>query len=346
MPKGDLMGGRQPKHWSRREFLDGLTLAGTVELISLYPRPVAAEPPPETTQIRLVKIPGLCIAPQYVAEELLQGEGFTEVHYVETATGASAAKAVASGEARITLTFAGPIIIRLEAGDPIVILAGIHVGCFELFGTDRVRTIRDLKGKTVAVEALQSSQHVFLSSMAAYVGRDPRKDISWVTHPSAESIRLLTEGKIDAFLGFPPDPQELRAKQIGHVVVNSAADRPWSQYFCCMVSANREFVQKHPVATKRAVRALLKATDLCAQEPERVARFLVDKAYVPRYDYALQVMKELPYNVWREYDPEDTVRFYALRLYEAGMIKSSPQKLIAQGTNWRFLNELKKELKG
>ena len=57
-------------------------------------------------------------------------------------------------------------------------------------------------------------------------------------------------------------------------------------------------------------------------------------------------MQEVPYGKWREYDPEDTVRFYALRLHEAGMIKSSPQKIIAQGTDWRFLNELKKELKG
>src|SRR2546426_4115144 len=43
--------------------------------------------------------------------------------------------------------------------------------------------------------------------------------------------------------------------------------------------------------------------------------------------------QEIPYNRWREYDPEDTVRFYALRLQEAGMIKSSPQKIIAEGTD-------------
>ena len=40
------------------------------------------------------------------------------------------------------------------------------------------------------------------------------------------------------------------------------------------------------------------------------------------------------------------MRFYALRLHEAGMIRSTPQKIIAQGTDWRFLNELKQELKG
>jgi NitT/TauT family transport system substrate-binding protein len=57
-------------------------------------------------------------------------------------------------------------------------------------------------------------------------------------------------------------------------------------------------------------------------------------------------MKEVPYGMWREYDPEDTVRFYALRLHEAGMLKASPEKLITQGTDWRVLKELKKELKG
>ena len=39
------------------------------------------------------------------------------------------------------------------------------------------------------------------------------------------------------------------------------------------------------------------------------------------------------------------MRLYALRLHEAGMIKSSPNKIIAEGTDWRFLNELKRELK-
>ena len=93
-------------------------------------------------------------------------------------------------------------------------------------------------------------------------------------------------------------------------------------------------------------RAILKGADVCALEPDRVARFMMDRGYATRFDYAVQLIKELPYAKWREYDPEDTVRFYALRLHEAGMIKSSPQKIIAQGTDWRFLNELKKELKG
>jgi NitT/TauT family transport system substrate-binding protein len=182
--------------------------------------------------------------------------------------------------------------------------------------------------------------------MATYVGVDPRKDIKWVTHPIGESAAVLVTGKADALVGFPPVPQELRARAIGRVIVNSSVDRPWSQYFCCMVVSNRDFVSKHPIATKRALRAMLKATDVCATRPEQTARLLVDRGFTPEYEFALQAIREIPYNRWRSYDVEDTVRFYALRLHEAGMVRSGPKRLIAQGTDWRFLNELRKELKG
>jgi NitT/TauT family transport system substrate-binding protein len=112
-----------------------------------------------------------------------------------------------------------------------------------------------------------------------------------------------------------------------------------------MLAGNREFVHTKPVATKRVLRAILKATDLCASEPALSAHRLVDGGFTPRYDYALQTMRDVPYDKWREYDAEDTIRFYALRLHELGLIKSNPQKIIANGTDWRFLNELKRELK-
>ena len=138
----------------------------------------------------------------------------------------------------------------------------------------------------------------------------------------------------------------MRAKKIGHVIVSTATDKPWSQYFCCVAFSNREFIRRSPVAAKRAIRALLKADRICATEPELAARTIVNRGFTSSYEYALQTMKDIPYGRWREYSAEDTIRFYALRLHEAGMIKSSPQKLIALGTDWRFLNELKKELKG
>src|SRR5438445_2095225 len=175
-----------------------------------------------------------------------------------------------------------------------------------------MRTIRDLKGRTVGVQGRGGGGDVTLATMLAYVGVDPRTDVNWAVHSSGESMRLLADGKIDAYMAFPPEPQELRAKKIGHVVVNTMMDKPWSQYFCCMVAANREFVRKNPVATKRALRAILKGDALCALEPERAAKLLVNNGITTQYEYAVQMMKELPYGKWRDYDPEDTVRFYSL----------------------------------
>jgi len=329
----------------RRAFLKGAMAAGTGALFTTS-RARAAEAPPETTRLRLYKFPGLCLAPQYIAEDLLQAEGFTDVQYLDFPEGAVGVfERVASSAVDFTQWYGVPFIEEIDKGRPIVFLAGVHIGCTELFATERIRTIRDLKGKTLAV-AVGSPAQSILAAMLAYVGLDHRKDLTFTTHSPAESVRLLAEAKIDAFLATPPWGQELRAKRIGHTIVNTAVDRPWSQYFCCMLVSNKDFVRKHPVATKRVLRAIFKADQLCAQEPERVARSMVDRGFTMRYDYALQTLKDVPYGRARQYDPEDMVRFYSLRLREAGLIKGTPQKIIADGTDWRFLNELKKELKG
>jgi len=330
---------------SRRQFLTTLSLAAAARLAGA-PAALAAEGPLETTTVRFVKVPGICNAPQYVAEELLQAEGFTYVGYAgPVAAGAPAIAAVALGDADFTVTYAAPLAIGIDGGAPITVVSGVHVGCFELFGNESIRSIADLKGKSVGVQALGSSQHVFTSTMAAYVGLDPAKDIHWVINPSVKPTELYEKGQVDAFLGFPPEPQDLRARHLGRVIVNSAADRPWSQYFCCMLAGNRDYVSRYPVATKRVLRAVLKADEFCGNEPSRAAQRMVDRGLTPRYDYALQALSEIPYAKWREYDAEDTLRFYALRLHEAGMVKSTPQKIIADGTDWRFLDELKRELK-
>jgi NitT/TauT family transport system substrate-binding protein len=342
------MSAPQAEGWTRRRFIGGLTVAGTAGLLGLSSRPVAAEPPPETTTLRVWDGRVTCIAPTWVAQELLYSEGFTDVQYVTwgSQTHNWPPEVLLSGEVDLSLSFVPSDIMQIEAGAPLVILAGSHIGCIELVGNDRVRSTRDLKGKTVSISELGSDIHTFIAMFAAYVGLDPHKDINWVIQPWADGARLLAEGSIDAFVIGPSYGPEIREKKIGHVLVNTTTDRPWSQYFCCLVASTKAFVRQHPVATKRALRAILKAADVCALEPERTARRIVDRGMAPRYDAVLQGLKEIPYQKWREYDTEDTVRFFALRLHEMGIIKSSPQKIIAQGTDWRFLNELKRELKG
>jgi NitT/TauT family transport system substrate-binding protein len=326
---------------TRRGFLTSMSAAGALGLFSA-PRVLAAEGRLETTSVRLFKGSLICsAAPQFAAEGLLRAEGFKEIVYVEVPR-TEVPQAFSDGKVDFTVTFAVNHIEAIDHGAPITILAGVHAGCYELFAREGIDSITELKGKQVG---LQAGSPALLKLMAAQVGLDPERDFQWVIDSKVKPLDLFAEGNIDAFLGFPPEPQELRARHAGHVILDTTVDRPWSQYFCCMLGGNREYVQKHPIATRRVIRAILKATDLCAQEPARVAQNISNRGLIGRYDYDRQALSELPYYKWREYNAEDTVRFYALRLRDAGLIKSSPQKIIANGTNWRFLDEIKRELK-
>jgi NitT/TauT family transport system substrate-binding protein len=337
-----------PSIQSRRDFLASLTLAGAAGVLRAR-RSLADEGPLETTTIRVAYTPGFeCVTPKTIVEGLLRAEGFTDVRLLPPSDTIS----VVSGELDFDSEAAPFIASRVDAGEPITALAGVHVGCYELFVHEPIRTISDLRGKKVGIDYLGSGAHVYLAIMAAQIGLDPKRDIEWVPNPQHRQtladnsvLERFAEGKVDAILGFPPEPQELRARKIGRVILNTAMDAPWSGYFCCMIYGNRAWVRDHPVATKRFLRAILKGADLCATEPQTAARRLVDAGFTGNYDYALQTLTEIPYDKWREYDPEDTMRFFALRLHEVGMIKSSPNKIIADGTDWRFLKELKRELK-
>jgi NitT/TauT family transport system substrate-binding protein len=341
------------ERWSRRQFLKmagglGLAAAGMSVLESCGPRPAAPAAVGAALETTTIRIPiftttGVCTAPLYQAEPFLKEEGFTTIQYV-TAGQSLTVDSVANGASDITLQFSGPTIHYLDTGQPVTMLAGVHVGCFVLFGQSHIQSIADLKGKTITVSQIGGPDHIYLSSILASVSIDPVTDINWKILPFPATEQLFIAGQIDAMLALPTFVQDLRAKKIGHEIVNSMVDKPWSNYFCCMVTVNQDFMRRNPVATKAALRAILRATDECALHPELAAQGMVDKHFATNYNYALQALQEIPYNHWRTYDPEDTVRYYALLLGGVGMIKSTPEQLIRKGADWRYLNELKAEM--
>jgi NitT/TauT family transport system substrate-binding protein len=348
-----------PIEQRRRRFLSSLALAGFggagVAGFLGHSQSLAAEPPPEITTIRFEKDGAAGLAPQ-VFQELLRAEGFTDIRYVDATEAhlrrADVAKSdvvsdmITHGEVDFGRQFAPSLVMGMNAGAPLTVLSGLHLGCFEIFGKKEIRTLGDLKGRAVGTSNYDyAGEKPLVSIMASLVGLDPATDFHWVTDPSLQPMDLFIKGEIDAFLAAPPDLQEVRARNIGHVIVSSITDQPWSQYYCCMLATGTEFANNYPIATKRVLRAILKAVDLCVSEPQRAAQLLVDRGDATRYDYALQALSEIRYDVWRDYDPDDALRFYALRLHEAGLIQTSPEKLLAEHTDWRFLNELKRELK-
>ena len=329
---------------NRRCFLAGAAAAGAAGLLRTSTQ-AWAEPPLETTTVRLGRWIGgaYCWASLYLAGELLRADGLTDVRYVEGDTSLDNAEWLVRGTTDFDFNMPSMHVSSIDAGAPIKVLAGVHFGCFELRANDSVNSIGDLKGKRVGIWAVGSHPHILLSLMINYVGLDPVHDIQWVV--SASPIQSFIDGRVDAFLADTTQFDKLRTKNIGHTIVSNAVDRPWSQYFCCMVAGRTEYVNKYPVATKRVLRAILKAADFCASNPTLAAHQLVDRGFVPSYDDALTTLRETLHDRWREYDAGDSVRFYALRMQETGMIKSSPQQIIAKGTDWRFFDELKRELK-
>ncbi len=335
--------------WTRRQVLGQFAAAAGAGLLGLGTRPAVAEPPPETRTIRLVfdpEVPILCYAPQYLAEEFLRLEGFTDVRYVAYGGVATEYELLSAGTADMSASLGWDLVVGIDAGKPIVALMGLHAGCVEVFANDRVPALRDIRGKRVAIFGKGGPMHTFLSSVVAFIGLDPERDIEWVKEPDYRKWpRLLEEGKVDVVVAFPPQNFVIHEQQVGHVILNTTTDDPWRHFFCCMVAARREFARNYPIATKRAIRAFVKANQLCEADKEGAARRLVARGATDRYDYALKTLEEVPYGAWRTYDPEATLRFLALRLHEAGLVKMTPNEILERGTDFRFIDELRRELK-
>jgi NitT/TauT family transport system substrate-binding protein len=335
--------------YDRRHFMKAgfsLAAAGLVGVAALgRARPTfAEEAPPETTSLRLPKTLGFtCLAPLQILDDLLREEGFVDIRFVDF-TAPSQEENLAHGEVDFGQDFVSSVTYLKDAGVSTVMLAGVHPACFELRARESIRSVVELKGKRVWAAWPADGSRTMLPIIAASVGLDPLKDLEWVIDDKRDPKDLFAAGEIDAFMTLPPWAQELRALDVGHVILNSALDRPWSQYFCCMLIGNADFVRRNPIATKRVVRAMMMATDICASKPDWVAQRLVDREVWPRYDYVRQGLDDVSYRAWRDYDTEDAVRFYALRLREIGLIKSSPDKIIAEATDLRFIKEVRKEL--
>jgi NitT/TauT family transport system substrate-binding protein len=329
---------------SRRDFLSTVSAASMAAVLGARGS-LADGPPPETTAIRLSFTTSICFAPMDVAEAFLRTEGFIDVCYIKAEGGFSPPEMVASGDVDFGASLGGSVVYQLDAGLPLTALAGLHAGCYELLAREPIRNVSDLKGRRVGIQTLASSAHLYLSIMATYIGLDAQRDIEvdraarW---QGDGAVRRRPDGRLPRLSARAAGAARARLRPGDPAV----GQRPAVvAVLLLMIYGNRAWVAEHPVATKPFLRAVFKAAEYCKADPHDATRRLVESGFTPKYDYALQTIRELPYELWHEYDSEDSLRFYALRLREAGMLHASPNTLLAEGTDWRFVNELKRELK-
>ena len=186
---------------TRRRFLSTLPLAGAT-LMGVCPAALADELP-ETRTIRFARNASICVFPQYYLQETLRAEGFSEIGYVE-ASAVRTLEPIARGTADFAVSFGLGQILEIDAGSPITVLGGVHVGCYELFAREGIRSVPELKGKSVGLE---TASPALLKLMAANVGLDPENDFQWVTDRKLKPLELFATGKMTPSLGFLQSPK-------------------------------------------------------------------------------------------------------------------------------------------
>jgi len=299
--------------------------------------------PPETTTIRIAGPTG-CDPWTWLADDFMKEEGFTEVKLISTP------RSIFKGDSDLSLGYGNYLAAHIDAGSPLVVLGGTHVGCLELWARPGINTIRDLKGKTLVVGKKDPLVDIFYGiwvTMLTSVGVDPA-DVNFVEpgDPNINEIDHFLDGKSDATLTAVTQGPALRAnpKNPGKQIFDTAVDKPWSQYYCCLLVANRDWAKANPNAAKRATRAVLRAIDYGAKDRQRAVQVAADKKVTQNPKLLYEAIKDLPY-AWRDYDPEETLRFFALRLADGKLIKKTPTQVIAEGTDFAFFRRMQKELK-
>jgi NitT/TauT family transport system substrate-binding protein len=297
--------------------------------------------PPETTAIRFSG-PAPCDPWTWLVGDFLKEEGFTTV---ESGTGGVATNDIA-------VTYGNNYVASVDAGEPYIALGGTHVGCMELWALPGINSVRDLRGKRLVAtkpDVLNDLIYGLWVSLLTTFGVDPSEvAFTFNTDTTKTPVDYFVEGRSDAVVAIGLGGAQLMAnpKNPGKQIFDTSVDKPWSQHFCCLLLAKREWAKANPNAAKRATRAVLRAIDYGAQDRQRAVTSAVDKKLGVATNPAIlfETIKALPYD-WRAYDPAESLRFYALRLADAKLLKKTPSQILADGTDFAFFRQMQKELK-
>lgn len=336
---------------TRREFLTvALGTAGALATSCMQPGERSAMPrlsaslgPAETATLR-ISVPPTCDPAFFLAEPYLREEGFTDIQFVK----GNASQAMASGGADLSSLFPPSLAAEVDAGNPVVALAGLHVGCIGLFAQKGTRDVRALRGKTIFVPGKdpRDFRYSFFVATLLEAGIDPARDVNIVEAPAgADLVQMFRDGKSEAATVATQAMDKLRADGGFEMLVDYATDAPWSGHHCCLLTTTRSFLDMSPNAARRAVRAILRGTIDARTDLARGVQSMVERGVTKDYDGVLAHDRTLPYDTWRTVDPEVGIRFHAERLQRANVIKSSADEIVRKGTDWNALRQAQRELK-
>ena len=234
------------------------------------------------TKVRIGYIGITCEAPLFTAVEkgFFKEEGLdVEMVRCEWATYKDA---LALGRYDVTHHLLMYFLKPIEQGMDVKFTGGVHRGCLRVQAKadGPIRTVQDLRGKTIAVPGMGTPPFMFASRVLAAHGVDPSRDVNWRVYPAGELGLVLDRGLVDAVANSEPIGSLLLADGKVRTISDQAKDAPYKDEYCCAVLVNGKFLEKYPAASAGATRAILKAAKWVDTNPAAAARLSVENKYI------------------------------------------------------------------
>lgn len=232
--------------------------------------------------VRIGHYGGTCDAPTYVAYE----KGFFKKNGLNVELVKIDFNTLKDGIAtgKIDAVNASPGLFKpIEQGLNIKITNGIHTGCIQgvVPVNSHIKSIKDLKGKTIGIDAIGGVPMVLLSIELNRNGIDPKNDVTWKVYPDPQLQQAMDKGEIDAFVTWDPfGEQSIESGKARKIYGNNHNGDPNNQY-CCFVGINGKLLKENPQIAKAITQSYADADRWIEQHPHEAAQLEVDKKYIP-----------------------------------------------------------------
>jgi NitT/TauT family transport system substrate-binding protein len=295
---------------------------------------LAQEPGSKGSPIVIGTVRFFGFLPAYKIPEILAKDGLFAVN-VEFPSATERLEAVAAGYTHFSYAGLTASTILRTKGKSIVVLSSTNDKGRALMAKPELKSVADLKGKTVAV-TYGSIEHMSLLAELVKAGLDPKRDVKILNMPAYDQPIAYNSGSIDAFMAFEPWAQ-FGLKKFGAKLLTYPYDNPLGT-IDSGIESTEEFVAKYPAMTKAVIKAHVQAVQWYRQNPEEII-----KSGVERYKVPEEVMRAAMDNVALSYDIKvDNLKALAKFLKELGYIDREPEW--EKFVNTRFLEEARKEL--
>jgi NitT/TauT family transport system substrate-binding protein len=169
----------------------------------------------------------------------------------------------------------------MEQGLDIVLADGVHNGCIQAVAPagSRIKSVADLKGKTIGTEMVGGAPMAFLSMELLRQHIDPKSGVTWKVYPAPQLSLALEKKEIDAFCTWDPFPAMAVRDQKARVFFSNTATKPYSENYCCYVGLNGKVARNEPKLARALVKSFAEAGDWIAKNPKRAAQISIDMKY-------------------------------------------------------------------